>query len=293
MQRSVQILTAFVATAGLALASCASTANSASRTAAAPEKVRKERIVSFKTPVLAKLTSYYPDGLVDEYSTFKYDDAKRKLIEKASFDSNRSDPSERVLTEWKGELASAESVYESEGRLKLRREFEYDSAGHLAKERILDPKGLVQSSSSYTYDSAGNKTEWKVQDGKGIVMATTAYLYQTGALARIVLKDGSLKVTGSIVLEYGANGKLAKRSYLAADGSLQSYESYVYSPAGALLALENHRSDASLASSLAYEYGPLGELVKMTEADGSGAVRTTTRYEYSVREDSRTEIYFE
>jgi YD repeat-containing protein len=301
MKMSVQMLAALVASAIVTLASCATAPvapATSQKPAAAPEKVRKERTVTFKTPVLSKQTAFYPDGLVDEYTTFKYDPAARKLLEKASFDPSRSEPVERVVTEWSGDKATAESVFEAEGRLRLRREFGYDAAGHLVAERVLDSKGALQSFSSYAYDAAGNKTEWKVQDAKGILRAVTSYAYQKGALSRIDLKDGSGKPTGSMVLEYDAAAKLAKRSYLAADGSLQKYEAYVYAPAtaaqkGALIALETHRPDGSLSSKLGYEYGALGEMVKATEYDGSGAIKGSTSYEYRVREDSRTEVYYE
>jgi hypothetical protein len=293
------MLAALAASAMITLASCATApAAPAPKPAAAPEKVRKERTVTFKTPVLAKQTAFYPDGLVDEYSTYKYDPAGRKLLEKATFDSSRSEPVERVVTEWNGDKAAAESIFEAEGRLKLRREFGYDAAGRVVSERVLDPKGALQSSSSYAYDAAGNKTEWKVQDAKGILKAVTSYTYQKGALSRIDLKDGSGKPTGAIVLEYNAAGLLAKRSYLGADGSLQKYEAYVYAPAAAaaksaLVSLETHRPDGSLSSKLGYEYGALGEMVKTTEYDGSGAVKGSTSFEYTVREDSRTEVYYE
>jgi hypothetical protein len=259
--------------------------------AKAPAKVARQRIVVTKVPVLVKESSFYSDGLPDQYVVYKLDNAKKNLIEKDSYDASRPEPVQRLVAEYRDGLLVAESVYESDGSLRSRRELSYAAAGLLAQERLLDSKGKAQSSSSYAYDASSRKTEWRAMDASGSVKATSAYAYGAQGLLDVTMKDGAGRLTGTIKLEY-AGDKLAKRSYYGADGALQKYEAYVYQ-GGLLSALEYRRADGSLVSKTAYSYGPSGELLKAVEQDASGKAGAYTTYEYAVREDSSTETYFE
>ena len=186
---------------------------------------------------------------------------------------------------------AAESVYDSDAKLRSRRELSYDSSGRLVSERMLDAGGKPQSSSAYGYDSEGRKTEWRALDGSGAVKAISVYTYEKKDLTGVEMKDSGGKLSGTIKLEY-SDGVLARRSYLGADGTLQKYEAYVYA-GGRLTALENRRADGSLVSSVAYEYGPAGELAKASDYDSAGALKGYRVYEYVVREDSAVETYYE
>ncbi len=254
-------------------------------------KVAKQRTVVTKVPVLVKETSFYPDGLVDEYITYKLDAANKNVVEKATFDPSRPDPIERAVPEYKDGRLAAESIFDSDGKLRSRRELGYDASGRLVSERVLDANGKVQSSSAYAYDGQGRKVEWRVLDASGSVRAVSAYTYDKNDLIGVAMKDSGGMLSGSIKMEY-ADGLLSKRSYLGPDGALQKFESYSYA-GGKAASLENHRADASLASRVTYEYGPNGELVKSSEFDSSGALKGYSSYEYVVREDSGVETYYE
>ncbi len=279
--------------AALALAACATKGPSpvASQAAAPAAKSAKTRIVATKVPVLVKETSFYSDGLADEYTLYKLDDAKKLTTERDRFDASRAEAIERAAVEFAAGRPSAETIYESDGKLRSRREMGYDSAGRLISERLIDAKGKALSSSAYSYDAEGRKVEWRALDGSGAVKAVTSYAYGPDGLVGVEMKDSGGAPTGSIKLEY-SGGKLAKRSYFGADKALQRFEAYAYS--GALLSSrETRRADGSLVSKTAFEYGGLGELVKATDYGASGSVSGYTIYEYVVREDSSTETYFE
>jgi hypothetical protein len=290
-QKTARIYTLILAS--LLIAACATKAPSpvAKTETKAPDKIAKQRTVVKKVPVLAKETSYYSDGLVDEYAIYKLDDSKKLLLEKDSYDGSRVDPTERLVSEYKEGRLAAETTYEYDGRMRSRRELSYDSSGRLASERVLDSKGKTLSSSTYAYDGSGRKVEWRVLDASLSTKATTSYTYGQDGLSAIEMKDIAGKTTGTIKLEY-LGGKLAKRSYFGADGLLQKYEAYAYSGA-ALSSIEDRRGDGSLSGKTTYEYGSLGELVKMSEYDAANALRSYTSYEYSVREDNVTETYFD
>jgi len=292
MKLSLLGASAILAGSAVLFASCASTGGAPAP--AAPQKVATTRTVAVKTPVLVKESSFYADGLLDEYTIYKYDDSKTRLLEKATYEASRPDPLERVVSEWKDGRLAVDTAFDADGKMKLRREYAYDAAGRLANERVLDAKAQPQSSSAYLYDGKGAKVEWRAFDGSGLLRAVTRY-----SPGRIDLLDAAGKAAGAIVVESGADGRPLKRSYLAADGSLQKIELYSYAGgsaaggAGEPGALETRRADGSLASRTTYSYGALGELVSSRTEDGAGAARESRRYEYSIREDTKTETYYE
>ena len=286
-----QVLTALFFVACATAAPAPSPAPKPESVAKAPEKVAKQRTIVTKVPVLMKETSFYPDGPKDEYISYKLDEAKKNVLEKSTYDASRADPVERAVSEYKNGLLAAETLYESDGKVRTRREIGYDASGRIASEKVLDSKSKVQSSSAYVYDASGRKTEWRVLDSSGGVKAVTVYSYDKGGLVGVEMRNIAGAATGTIKLE-NEGGKLVKRSYLAADGSLQKFEAYSYAN-GRVSTLENRRSDGSLASKTAYEYGPLGELLKSVDSDSSGAVTAYSVYEYVVREDSASETYYE
>ena len=288
MKRHGFVSLSCLALAALLVSSCAS------GPAPVPEapKVRKERTVPVDVPVLVKETSFFADGAVDEYIVYKYDAAFLILLGKDSYDVSRPDPVERMVAEVEGGRVKAESTYGADGKLRFRRELSWDQAGRLAGERSLDAKGAVQSSSTYAYDAAGNRSEWRAFDGQGILKAVTTYGYADGRLVLIDMKDGAGARTGSIAVEYDAAGLMVKRSYRAPDGSLQKYESFVYVGAR-LAALETHRADGFLVSKTAYAYGELGQVLAAVTTDASGAVKDRRAFDYSIRQDQKTEVYWE
>jgi antitoxin component YwqK of YwqJK toxin-antitoxin module len=291
MKKYTFLLICTLITALFALSSCASGPATASSSGKEPAKVAKTRTVLTKVPVLVKETVFYSDGLMDGFVLYKLDGGKKSVVEKSKYDASRAEPIERQVFEYKDGRETVESLYESDGKLRSRRELGYDSAGLLASERMVDAKGAVLSSSAYAYDKSGRKIEWRALDGSGAAKAVTTYAYAGGLLVSVEMRDSSGAVTGTIKSEY-EGGKLVKRSYSGPGGEAQKAEAYSYSgsrPAS----LETRRSDGSLVAKTAYEYGGSGELVKATEYLPSGSVSSYTTYEYVVREDSATETYFE
>jgi len=285
------------------IGACASGAHPAAPPASAA-KVMKQRTIQVKVPVLVKESSYYADGLLDGYVTYRYDAANKNLLEKDSYDAARSDPVDRTVSEWSGGRLTDDMVYDQDGKPRLRHDYGYDAAGHLVSDTITDGKGQPSSSSTYAYDAAGNKTEWRAFDAKGVLKALTVYSYGKPAgsgglpLMLIAMKDSAGTSTGSITLSYDDKGRLLRRDYRAADGSPQKSEVYAYGPAagpaaGMPTALEIRRADGSLASRTLYVIGDLGQVLKATDQDGSGVVRGYKQFEYTVREDSVTETYYE
>jgi len=296
--RRFPVSMARLAPGALALAlitSCAGAPPPAKPAVTAPAPVRKERILVFQVPYLVKETRFYPDGLVDEYSVFAYDPTNRILLSKTTFDPSRADPIEKVVSELgaDGRLA-AELSYGPDGALRTRREVVWggDKSLLLAGERLLDGSGLLQGSSSWDYDAGGRRTAWKTFDEKGLLKGATAYKYDEGGrLLLRELRNAAGTVTGSIRTEWAADGT-EKDSYLGADGVLQRYELRMWKD-GRVTRFETHRADGSLAEAVDYNYGPQGERLGAVTSDGAGKVKEKSVAEYALREDRKTEVYYE
>lgn len=289
----------FLCLSSLALAalvlsvSCASPQGAKpSATKPQPEKQRKERIVVTKVPVLVKETSLYADGLVDEWFVYKYDSGFMTLASKETFDSSRADAIERLVTEVVNGRITGDNIFDAEGKVRTRHEYQYDAAGNEIAEKVLDSKGQTQSSSSYAWDSKGNRTEWKAFDAKGVLKAVTTYTYADGKPSLITMKDGTGNLTGSIALENDSKGLVAKKTYKAPDGSVQKTETYAYSN-GLPVTVEIRRADGALVLKTVNTYGELGQLLTTVTTDAAGSIKDRRTFEYTIREDSKTEVYYE
>ena len=285
------------ATALILAISCASSPSATSKPApeAAPKApVLKERIVTLRTPVLVKETVFYPDGLVDTYSVYKYDDSLTRLLEKTTFDPTRPDPIERVVSEYdaKGILAD-ELDYGSDGSLRVRHDMTWTAGRLLAYENGQDAKGIGQFSSSYTYNQLGNRSLWQAFDGSGALRATTSYAYDSGnRLVLIEIRNPANALTGSIKIIYAADGSAETWAYLGSDGSLQKSEVSILKN-GKILRFEVRHPDNSLAEATDYTYGPDGERLTALLSDASGKVKEKRSFEYLVRQDQKVETYYE
>ncbi len=277
-----------IAAAALVL-SCAGTPRPAPKVL-----VKKERTVSFDTPVLVKETVAYPDGLVDTYTVYKYDDSLKRLLEKTTFDPTRPDPVERTVSEYDAAgILVDELNYGSNGSLRSRKDVTWTSEGLLATEKGTDAKGLGQYASNYSYDKAGRRVLWQAFDGSGILRATTSYAYDgQGRPLLIEIRNAAKALTGSIEIDYAAGGSTETRTYLASDGSVQGIEVSLYKD-GELLRFERRHPDNSLIEATDYSYGSLGERLTAVLSDPTGKVKERRSYEYAIRKDQKVETYYE
>jgi len=285
------------ATALALVMSCASAPTPAAKPAATPAPktpVQKERTVTVRTPVLVKETVFYPDGLVDTYTTYKYDDSLNRLLEKTTFDPTRPDPIERVVSEYDANgILTDDLTYGSDGSLKVRHDISWTPGKLIASEKGQDAKGVGQFSSSYTYDQAGNRSTWKAFDGSGALRATTNYSYDSNRhLILIEMRNPANALTGSIKISYAPDGSTETWTYLGSDGSVQKSEVSILK-GGKVMRFEVRHQDNSLAEATDYTYGPDGERLTAVLSDAAGKVKEKRSFDYLIRSDQKLETYYE
>lgn len=275
--------------------SCASSPPVASKPEAAPKApVLKERTVTVRTPVLVKESVFYPDGLVDTYTAYKYDDSLTRLLEKTTIDPTRAEPIERTVSEYGATgLLADELNYGSDGSLKSRRDMTWTAAKLLATETGQDAKGVGQYSSSYGYDGSGNRISWKAFDGSGALRVTTTYSYNAQKRLNLIeMRNSADALTGSIKISYAADGSTESWAYLGPDGSLQKSEVSILKD-GKVMRFEVRRPDNSLAEATDYGYGPDGERLSAVLSDADGKIKEKRTFEYLIRQDQKVETYYE
>ncbi|HUX39880.1 MAG TPA: hypothetical protein VMV83_01840 [Rectinemataceae bacterium] len=275
--------------------SCASSPPVASKPEAAPKApVLKERTVTIRIPILVKETVFYPDGLVDTYTAYKYNDALTRLLEKTTIDPTRPEPIERTVSEYDATgLLSDELNYGSDGSLRSRRDMTWTAGKLLASETGQDAKGAGQYSSSYAYDGSGNRISWKAFDGSGALRVTTSYTYDAQKRPVLIeMRNSADALTGSIKISYAADGSTETWAYLGSDGSLQKTEVSILKN-GKVMRFEVRHPDNSLAEATDYTYGPDGERLTSVLSDANGKIKEKRSFEYLIRQDQKVETYYE
>lgn len=242
--------------------------------------------VTIHIPVLTKESAFFADGQLDQYTVTEWSPDLLRTLSLKTFDASRPDPVERIVYEYEGSALRAKTVLDAEGKVQYREEYAVDGRGLVTEERLLDPKGQVQSLSRYAYNEKGEKVEWRLFDGSGVLKTVTYYVYAEGLLVEVRVTEGSGATIASSRLEYDAQGRLVKRSYLGQGGALERSELYRYE--GGFLAEYNAlRADGSVEQRVVYEAGTEGAPAVATVYDGRGRVRLLKKFEYAFREEKR------
>lgn len=253
--------------------------------------VRKERLESYKVPVVIKETVAFADGLVEKSTTFTYDEGYTKLLSTVSKKPSAKIQLESTSLEYLGVVLASKSAFGPDGTRISKNVYLYAGNGELVKETLVDGKGLVQSISEWAWDN-GRKSNWRVLTGTGLIQAKTEYFYEADRLAIARLFDGSGNEKGTIEYVYADGGILVQVKYFTAAGAPDGKIDYVLKD-GRVTQESVYRADGRLERRLSFEYGSDGALIKKTLADSAGRTREITTYEHAYRTDTRTVVYYE
>jgi len=284
-----------IISAALLASACVSTPPDTTETveavSAATEKVQKERVEEFKTPIVIKETIRFADGVIDRVIAYTYDDGYKHLLSTSTTKPSATDPIERAVYAYDNGMLAVKTVYGSDGTVQSRTTYGYDADGHEIKETVLDGKDIVQSVSEWTW-SGGKKVSWRVVSAAGATLAKTDYVYDQDLLVASSLYDGSGTPKGRITYTYGDAKALVAVTYINAAGAQDGRTEYTIKD-GRPITESMYRADGRLERKVAYEYGAEGAVQKKITADASGTPREITTYDNAYRTDTRTVIYYE
>ncbi len=269
----------------LLMVSCISGPKGDAGTASVPVKTAEPSPTPAPTPPPPAMVSeqrFFSDGVLDQTVQYAWSPDLKLLLSESTFEATRNEPDARVVYEYSGELLTLESSYEKGNTLRLQKKYAYDEKGRKKEETQLDAKGKGTVSLRYAYDASGLLASWSVMDGAGLAMAENVYVYEKGRLVKIVMKDGSGKAEGEVVLSYDDVGREVKREYLGPQGTLRSSETKFYE--GGRLAREEKRGpEGFISSSVEYQYGSGVVPEKKILKDGRGNVLGYSVFSYKNR----------
>lgn len=123
--------------------------------------------------------------------------------------------------------------YDADGSFWYRREYEYDSAGNQVKSITYDADDSIVWRYEYEYDNAGNLMRWTEYDADGSFWYGNEYEYDSaGNKVKIIMHYNEDGTTRWYEYEYDSVGNQVKWAYYDTDGSIEWWEEYEYDSAG-------------------------------------------------------------
>jgi len=238
-----------------------------------------------KVTLLLKETSYYPDGRLDSYTLFFYQDGSDRLMREELFTAGDM-LFEKTLYEYEGNLLKCKKNYDAEGALKYKRIFTYDG-DLLLTSSLIDRTGTVQNSSRFEYDSQGNKVSWKVYNSSDVMLAYTTYEYSNGKNVKISIYSPSGELEGYSILDYNQLNEKVRESFFLDNGTLEKYTIFSYEK-GLLISERYFGADDRCVREVLYEYDEMGNLIRLKHLDSKSRVKEIKEMEYEVRTLIRT-----
>jgi YD repeat-containing protein len=251
------------------------------------------KTVTVRTYLVSKESNYFSDGLLDQYRSYKYDDAKRLLLGETLTESSSNRVLEIVAYEYSEDYGKGlpyeirRKVFSAPGKIKYTLVQNYDKDGLLLAETQLDASNAPVSYSEYDYDKSGNKTEWRSLDASKNRRSTVRYSYQGGKLKRIEILGASDKLDSAINVSYDVAGNRAEDAFVDDKGNPTKREAYEYQ--GGLLSAQNSYEPAKvLRQRQVFERDAAGNVAKRSVYDSSSRLRSYVVFEYVFRDETKT-----
>lgn len=227
--------------------------------------------------LLQKESSYYADGVLDEYIIITYQEGSTDRDSRERF-NDENQLQERWEYIYENDLLKREENYNGAGELQKYHVYDYDNQGNVILDAMYDEKDELQSKSEYEYDGTGNKVLWEVYGGNGALLSTTKYIYENGLNTRIETYTPAGELSVYFEIEY-ENGNPVKKAEYSADGEPEGYSTFVYRD-GAMVEKTIHRANDSVQRKVLYENNKRGNPVHITYTNASGTVQEKIEREY-------------
>jgi hypothetical protein len=227
---------------------------------------------------LAREARYFPDGTLDQFVVLEWSADESRLLARVTYEASRPDPVSRVDYQYEGGRLVSETASDGQGAVESQVVYRYDEGGLLLEERRVDAQGRDLLGSLYEYDGKGRRTAWTVSHGSEKV-ACTEYEYGPSGLVRVLMKDASGALEGSVDVELDPSGREVKRVHRDGSGKISSIETIRWE--GTRMAEERSLSaDGKAYMVTSYDYGAGDRLLRKVVKDGAGETRSIVSYEY-------------
>jgi len=199
---------------------------------------------------LVKLTTYDPQGSLEEYTDYNLDGS---IHSKVSFGRDRD-----------GNKIE-EAYYDGKGHLYRKRFFRPGPDDRLIREESYGPRGSLVARTLPSYNETGILGQLDTYDSGGILTHTRVYDEAGNLTEDSHYENGHLSVRS--VGSYDTNGNKLEESHYKADGALYSYSLmdpakiiYSYDSAGRLSQQILYSGDGSVSWRINYAFDSKGNL---------------------------------
>ena len=237
--------------------------------------------------LVAKRSSYYPDGVLASYRVYTYADEGTAKREEVMYNSD-DEVEERIEYTYEDGNLIESRTYNSDAELQRIHEYAYNDEGLLVEDQLLDPKGELQTRQVFEYNQDGKKTKWSVFNGEGTLLSYSIYEYENGMNTRIENYSAAGDLLDYFVIEYNADGKPVERVWYNGSDELEETRSFEYED-GALVKETVYRANGSVKRQIVYSNNSYGNPVEAVYMDAGDDVLEQLTYEYI----NRTRIYYE
>ncbi len=241
-----------------------------------PEKVVKTIYLLFKE------SSYFADGVLDEYTIFTYEEEGTNIISKNLYTDDDVLIETRKYINENGLLVK-EEVYDGSEKLQTYHTFTYDSSGNLSSEETFDNEDVLQLKSTYEYDNAGKRIKWSIYSGNDALFSYTEYTWKNGLNTRADTYTPSGELDVYFEYEYNNSGNLIKGTQYEADGDIIDFKTYSYEN-GHLTEEVIHRDNGSVKRKVQYLNDDRGNPAEIIFLNAAEKVQERLTREYIQRE---------
>lgn len=245
-------------------------------TSAEPEEIVRT------VDLLTKESSYFADGVLDEYTSYVYEEEGEKLITKEIYSDDGSLIEKRVFTYGNG-LPVKEEVFNESGELQTYYVYEYDDSGKLISEASYDSEDELQLKSIYEYNSEGEKVKWSIYSGSEALFSYTEYSYEDGQFVRAETYTPGGELDVYFENDYNDAGNMTKSTQYDADGDVLEFRTYEYKN-GSMVREIIHRANGSVQRTVEYSNDERGNPLEIIYKNASGKVQERLTREYMQRE---------
>ena len=230
-------------------------------------------------------SSYYPDGVLDQYRVYTYKESGMNLLEEVLYNSE-DEVEERVEYEYRDDEKISKTTYDSNGNVVSVHKYSYDENGNLVEDALYNQNDELQSISRYEYGEKGRKVKWSVYDSSESLLAYTEYIYENGKNTKIENYSPGGTMEDYFLIEYNSGGKKVKETWYDSSDEVQEYREYSYEN-GNLVKEVVKRGNDSIKRIIEYNNNEKGNPTKVVYKDGGENVEERVAYEYVTRTRTR------
>lgn len=235
--------------------------------------------------LVAKRTSYYPDGVLASYRVYRYADEGTEKREEVMY-SFDDEVEERIEYTYANGNMIESRTYNGDGELQRVHQYAYNDSGLPVEDKLLDSKGELQTRQTFEYNRDGKKTKWSVYNGNGALLSYSIYEFENGLNSRIENYSASGVLLDYFVIEYNADEQPVQRTWYNSSDEPEETRTFEYQD-GALVKATVLRANGSVKRQIMYANNSYGNPVEVVYMDAGEDILEQLTYEYI----NRTKVY--